>query len=53
MHKTCIKTCFIRVSENSLLRRMQIEYDYDEREKVQKSWAALKRLKFQPFSFQP
>lgn len=32
---------------------MQNEYDYDKWEKVQKSWTALKRLKFQPFSFQP
>lgn len=44
MHKTCIKTWFIHLSENSSLRHMQNEYDYAKWEKVQKSWTALKRL---------
>jgi len=53
MHKTCIKTCFIPLSENSSLRHMRNEYDYDKWEKVQKSRTALRRLKFHPLSFQP
>lgn len=43
MHKTCIKPCFIRLSENSLLGHMQNESDCDKWEKVLKSWTALKR----------
>lgn len=35
------------------LRHIGSEYNYDKREKVQKSWTALRRLKFHPLSFQP
>lgn len=55
MHETCTKTWFIRLAENSPAQtgNVQDECDADKWERVQKSWDALGRLKFQQSSFQP